>query len=43
MPLVNRTTNLKSLRYGNDRRGNGSSNQPYVTTPIPNGEGPGFR
>ena len=42
MPLVNRTTNLKSLRYGNDRRGNGSSNQPYVTTPIPNGEGPGF-
>ena len=42
MPLVNRTTNLKSLRYGNDRRGNGSSNQPYVNTPIPNGEGPGF-
>ena len=42
MPLVNLTTNLKSLRHGNDRRGNGSSNQPYVTTPIPNGEGPGL-
>ena len=42
MPLVNLTTNLKSLRYGNDRRDNGSSNQPYVTTSIPNGEGPGF-
>ena len=42
MPLINLTTNLKSLRYGNDRRDNGSSNQPYVTTSIPNGEGPGF-
>ena len=42
MPLVNRTTNLKSLRYGSDRRDQGSSNQPYVTTPIPNGEGPGL-
>jgi hypothetical protein len=42
MPLVNLTTNLKSLRYGGDRRGQGSSNQPYVTTPIPNGEGPGL-
>jgi len=42
MPLVNLTTNLKSLRHGNDRRGNGSSNQPYVTTPIPKGEGPGL-
>ena len=42
MPLVNLTTNLKSLRYGDDRRDNGSSGQPYVTTPIPNGEGPGF-
>tara|TARA_R110000796_G_scaffold104108_1_gene213842 strand:+ start:20 stop:2110 length:2091 start_codon:yes stop_codon:yes gene_type:complete len=42
MPLVNRTTNLKSLRYGSDRRNQGSSNQPYVTTPIPNGEGPGL-
>ena len=42
MPLVNLTTNLKSLRYGGDRRNQGSSNQPYVTTPIPNGEGPGL-
>ncbi len=42
MPLVNRTTNLKSLRYGSDRRNQGSSNQPYVTTSIPNGEGPGL-
>jgi len=42
MSLVTQTTNLKSLRYGNDRRDNGSSGQPYVTTPIPNGEGPGF-
>ena len=42
MPLVNLTTNLKSLRYGSDRRDQGSSNQPYVTTPIPNGEGPGL-
>ena len=42
MPLVNLTTNLKSLRYGNDRRDSGSSGQPYVTTSIPNGEGPGF-
>ena len=42
MPLVNQTTNLKSLRYGSDRRDQGSSNQPYVTTPIPDGEGPGL-
>ena len=31
-------TNLKSLRYGRDRIGGGSSNQPYITKPIPNGE-----
>ncbi len=42
MPLVNLTTNLKSLRYGSDRRDQGSSNQPYVTTPIPDGKGPGL-
>jgi hypothetical protein len=42
MLLVNLQTNLKDLRYGNDRRGGGSSGQPYVKTPIPNGEGPGF-
>lgn len=42
MPLVNLTTNLKSLRYGSDRRGGGSSDQPYIKSPIPNGEGPGL-
>lgn len=31
-------TNLKSLRYGKDRIGGGSSNQPYITKPIPSGE-----
>lgn len=40
--IVNLTTNLKSLRYGNDRRGGGSSGQPYVTNSIPRGEGPGL-
>ena len=30
----------KSLRYGNDRKGGGSSNQPYITTPIPDGDIP---
>lgn len=42
MALVNLTTNLKSLRYGNDRRDGGNSGQPYVKSPIPNGEGPGL-
>jgi hypothetical protein len=37
MPLISSHTNLKSLKYGNDRPGRGSSNQPYVTTPIPEG------
>jgi hypothetical protein len=31
-------TNLKSLRYGRDKIGGGSSNQPYITKPIPSGE-----
>jgi hypothetical protein len=35
MPLVDLKTNLKSLRYGNDQQGGGSSNQPYIQTPIP--------
>lgn len=35
MGLVNLTTNLKSLRYGKDRIGGGSSNQPYIKTDIP--------
>jgi hypothetical protein len=45
MGLVNLKTDLKSLRYGNDRPGGGSSGQPYITTPIPNGltaNGPDF-
>lgn len=35
MGLVNLKTDLKSLKYGRDRKGGGSSNQPYITTPIP--------
>jgi hypothetical protein len=33
--LLTLTTNLKSLRFGNDTPGGGSSNQPYIQTPIP--------
>jgi len=45
MGLINLQTNLKSLKYGNDRPGGGSSNQPYIVTPIPDGltyNGPDF-
>ena len=35
MPLVDLKTNLKSLRYGNDRPFGGSSKQPYIQTSIP--------
>jgi len=35
--LVNLTTNLKSLRYGNDQLGGGNSGQPYIKTSIPKG------
>lgn len=38
MPLVSSTTNLKSLRFGKDRPGGGSSNQPYITKSIPDGD-----
>lgn len=31
-------TNLKSLKFGNDRPGGGSSNQPYIKKEIPEGE-----
>jgi hypothetical protein len=37
MSLINLKTDLKSLKYGQDRKGGGSSNQPYITTPIPEG------
>ena len=36
MPLINLTTDLKSLRYGGDRPGGGSSGLPYIVSPYPN-------
>jgi hypothetical protein len=39
-PIIDLQTNLKSLGYGNDRPGGASSNQPYIVTPIPEGEFP---
>ena len=35
MPLINLKTDLRSLRYGNDRPGGGSSGQPYIQKSIP--------
>lgn len=35
MPLVDLKTDLKDLRFGKDRRGGGSSRQPYVQIGIP--------
>jgi hypothetical protein len=35
MALINLTTNLKSLKFGNDQPGGGSSNQPYIQADIP--------
>ena len=35
MGLIDLKTDLKSLRYGNDRVYGGNSGQPYITTPIP--------
>ena len=35
MGLVDLKTDLKSLRYGKDRVGGGSSNQPYIKSSIP--------
>jgi len=35
MRLIDLKTDLKSLRYGNDRFNGGSSGQPFITTPIP--------
>lgn len=40
MGLINLKTNLKSLKYGNDQQGGGSSGQPFITTPIPDGYAP---
>ena len=38
MPLINLKTDLRSLRFGNDRPGGGSSNQPYIKKQIPSPE-----
>lgn len=35
MPLINIKTDLKSLKFGKDRKGGGSSSEPYQQTPIP--------
>ena len=35
MALIDLKTNLKSLKYGSDRPGGGSSGQPYIQTDIP--------
>lgn len=35
MSLLNLQTDLKSLKFGNDRPGGGSSNQPYIQSQIP--------
>ena len=37
MPLINLQTNLKSLKYGKDRKGGGDSGQPYIKSNIPDG------
>ena len=42
MPLIDLKTNFKSLKFGNDRPGGGSSNQPYIQTPIPENDQPGI-
>ena len=36
MGLKNSYTDLKSLKFGKDRIGGGSSNQPYIKSSIPN-------
>ena len=38
MPLIDLKTDLKSLKFGNDRPGGGSSNQPYIQKDIPDGD-----
>ncbi len=35
MPLLDLVTDLKSLKYGQDRPGGGSSGQPYMQFPLP--------
>jgi len=38
MPLIDLKTDLKSLKFGKDRPGGGSSNQPYIQKAIPEGD-----
>ena len=35
MPLLDLKTDLKSLKFGNDRQGGGSSGLPYIQTSLP--------
>jgi hypothetical protein len=35
MPLINLKTNLKSIKYGKDQPGGGSSGLPYIQTRVP--------
>ena len=42
MPLISQKTKFKSLKFGKDRPGGGSSNQPYIQTPIPENDQPGI-
>lgn len=35
MPLINLTSDLKTLQYGGDRPGGGSSGLPYIISPRP--------
>jgi hypothetical protein len=37
MSLIDLKTDLKSLKYGKDRKGGGDSNQPYIKSGIPDG------
>lgn len=38
--ILDLKTNLKNLRFGNDRPGGGSSNSPYIESPIPDNASP---
>jgi len=42
MALIELKTDLKSLKYGRDKKYGGSSNQPYIQKSIPEGEGSGI-
>ncbi len=41
--LIDLKTNLKSLKFGNDRLNGGSSSSPYIVTPIPDEATPAER